>query len=113
MTDEKMALLEPTEKRAVADFIWEILAFTADRLMGFDVVAATGAALGAKSSDRLAQRNGYRERVWNARAGTIDTMLPRLRTGSHLPSFPEPRKTAEPVCPSQFEACAHVCTLEE
>jgi putative transposase len=64
MTDEKMALFELIEQRADVDFIREMLAFAADRLMGFEVKAATGAPLGAKSADRLAQRNGYRERSW-------------------------------------------------
>jgi putative transposase len=95
MTDEKMALFELIEKRADADFIREMLAFAADRLMGFEVEAATGAALGAKSPDRLAQRNGYRERSWDTRVGTIDLKIRRLRTGSYLPSFLDPRKTAE------------------
>ena len=58
MTDEKMALFELIEKRADHDFIREMLAFAADRLMGFEVEALTGAPLGAKSPDRLAQRNG-------------------------------------------------------
>jgi hypothetical protein len=84
MTDEKMALFELIEKRADVDFIREMLAFAADRLMGFEVEGATGAALGAKSPDRLAQRNGYRERAWDTRVGTIDLKIPRLRTGSYL-----------------------------
>jgi len=95
MTDEKMALFELIEKRADHDFIREMLAFAADRLMGFEVEALTGAPLGAKSQDRLAQRNGYRERAWDTRAGAIDLKIPRLRTGSYLPSFLDPRKTAE------------------
>jgi len=95
MTDEKMALFELIEKRADVDFIREMLAFAADRLMGFEVEAATGAPLGAKSADRLAQRNGYRERSWDTRVGAIDLKIPRLRTGSYLPSFLDPRKTAE------------------
>jgi transposase-like protein len=95
MTDEKMALFELIEKRADVDFIREMLAFAADRLMGFEVAGATGAALGAKSPDRLAQRTGYRERAWDTRVGMIDLKIPRLRTGSYLPSFLDPRKTAE------------------
>jgi len=95
MTDEKMALFELIEKRADVDFIREMLAFAAERLMAFEVEAATGAPLGAKSPERLAHRNGYRERNWDTRVGTIDLKIPRLRTGSYLPSFLDPRKTAE------------------
>ena len=90
-----MALFALIEKRADHDCIREMLAFAAERLMGFDVDALTGAPLGAKSPDRLAQRNGYRARPWDTRAGTIELKIPRLRTGSYLPSFLDPRKTAE------------------
>ena len=95
MTDEKIALFDLIEKRGDHDFIREMLAFAADRLMGFEMETLTGAPLGAKSSERLAQRNGYRERAWDTRAGAIDLKFPRLRTGSYLPSFLDPRKTAE------------------
>ena len=77
-----MALFALIEKRADHDCIREMLAFAAERLMGFDVDALTGAPLGAKSPDRLAQRNGYRARPWDTRAGTIELKIPRLRTGS-------------------------------
>ena len=46
-------------------------------------------------SARTAQRNGYRERGWETRAGRIDLAIPRLRKGSYFPSFLEPRRTAE------------------
>lgn len=95
MTDEKMALFELIEKRADVDFVREMLAFAAERLMSFEAEAATGAAYGVKSPDRTAQRNGYRERTWDTRVGAIDLKIPRLRSGSYLPSFLDPRKTAE------------------
>jgi putative transposase len=63
--------------------------------MDAEVQARTGAAHGARDPERLAQRNGYRERTWDTRAGQIDLELPRLRRGSYFPSFLEPRRTAE------------------
>jgi putative transposase len=45
--------------------------------------------------DRANQRNGYRERAWETRAGRIELALPKLRKGSYFPSFLEPRRTAE------------------
>ena len=50
---------------------------------------------GARSPFREVQRNGYRERDWDTRAGRITLEIPKLRKGSYLPSFPEPRRTAE------------------
>jgi putative transposase len=44
---------------------------------------------------RPVQRNGYRERAWDTRAGRIDLEIPRLRKGNYFPSFLEPRRTAE------------------
>ena len=95
MTDERMALLELVEKDADADLVREMLAFAAERLMELEVEAATGAAKGARSVHRTAQRNGYHERPWETRAGRIELAIPRLRKGSYLPSFLEPRRTAE------------------
>ena len=95
MTDERMALLELIEKDADVDLVREMLAFAADRLMEMEIEAATGAAKGARSMLRTAQRNGYRERGWETRAGRIDLAIPKLRKGSYFPSFLEPRRTAE------------------
>jgi transposase-like protein len=72
-----------------------MLAFAAERLMEAEVEARTGASLGERDPDRIVQRNGYRERAWDTRAGRIDLEIPRLRKGSYFPSFLEPRRTAE------------------
>jgi len=95
MTDERMALLELVEKDADGDLVREMLAFAAERLMELEVEAATGAPKGARSAARTTQRNGYRERGWETRAGRIDLAIPKLRKGSYFPSFLEPRRTAE------------------
>lgn len=95
MTDDRMALIDLIEKGADADLVRELLSFAAERLMEAEVQARTGAAHGARDPDRLIQRNGYRERTWDTRAGQIDLEIPRLRKGSYFPSFLEPRRTAE------------------
>lgn len=95
MTDDRMALLELIEKRAETDLVREMLAFAADRLMELEVEAKTGVPAGVRSPERLNHRNGYRERAWDTRAGQIDLAIPKLRKGSYLPSFLEPRRTAE------------------
>ncbi len=95
MTDDRMALVELIEKSADSDLVREMLAFAAERLMEAEVEARTGAGHGARDPGRLVQRNGYRERTWDTRAGTVALEIPRLRKGSYFPSFLEPRRTAE------------------
>ena len=95
MTDERMALLELVEKEADSDLVREMLAFAAERIMEMEVEGRTGAAKGARTPLREAQRNGYRERDWDTRAGRIELAIPKLRKGSYFPSFLEPRRTAE------------------
>lgn len=95
MTDERMALLELIEKDAGGDLVRELLAYAAEQLMEWEVEAATGAPKGVRSPLRSAQRNGYRDRPWETRAGRIDLSIPKLRRGSYFPSFLEPRRTAE------------------
>ena len=72
MTDERQALFEQIEKRADSDFVRELLAFAAERLMTVEVEALTGAAHGERTPERVNHRNGYRERAWETRAGRID-----------------------------------------
>jgi putative transposase len=95
MTDDRMTLIELIEKGADGDLVRDLLAFAAERMMEVEVEARTGASLGQRRPERLAQRNGYRERGWETRAGRIDLAIPKLRKGSYLPSFLEPRRTAE------------------
>ena len=95
MTDDTMNLKALVGKSADADFLREMIGSAAQRLMDLEVGSLTGAGYGEKSSDRLAQRNGYRERDWETRAGTVELRIPKLRTGSYFPAFLEPRRLAE------------------
>ncbi len=95
MTADTLNLRALMEKAPDADFLREMIGFAAQRLMELEVGGLTGAAHGEKSPDRLVQRNGYRDRNWETRAGTVELRIPKLRKGSYFPFFLEPRRLAE------------------
>ena len=95
MTDDMMNLQALIEKSPDADFLREMIGYGAKRLMELEVGGVTGAAHGEKDPDRLVQRNGYRDRDWETRAGTVELRIPKLRKGSYFPFFLDPRRSTE------------------
>ena len=95
MTNGKMDLQALLGKSADTDFLREMIGFAAERLMELEVGDLAGAGYGEKNPERLAQRNGYRDRDWETRAGTVELRIPKLRKGSYFPCFLEPRRLAE------------------
>ena len=63
--------------------------------MELEVGELTGGAYGERSAERLAQRNGHRDRDCETRAGRVELRIPKLRRGSCFPGFLEPRRMAE------------------
>jgi len=94
-TKSTIALAELAEKGADVDLVREMIRHFAQRMMEMDTESLCAAAYAERSPERLNSRNGYRERQWDTRAGSIDLKIPKLRKGSYFPGFLEPRRTAE------------------
>jgi putative transposase len=95
MTNDMMDVQALVGKTADGDFLRDMIGFAAQRLMELEVGGLTGAAYGEKDGERLVQRNGYRDRDWETRAGTVELRIPKLRKGSYFPGFLEPRRMTE------------------
>ena len=79
-----------------ADLVREAVSFLCHQIMEAEVTAQIGASLGERAPEaRATQRNGYRERRFDTRAGTLELFIPKIRSGSYFPSFLEPRTRAE------------------
>lgn len=74
MTTNKrtMALTELAEKGADVDLLREMIQLVAQRLMELDVETLCGAGYGERTADRVNNRNRYRPRLWDTRAGSVD-----------------------------------------
>jgi len=64
------ALTEENLTSASPDLLRQMVKTFADALMSADADAACNTAYGQVSDDRVNQRNGYRPREWDTRAGT-------------------------------------------
>lgn len=99
MADEvRMALAELLRKAEAepgVDVLREGVRVLAEALMALEVTQHVGAEHHARTLERTGQRNGYREREWDTRVGTVDLRVPRVRDGSYFPALLEPRKRAE------------------
>ena len=99
MADDSMALLDSVRKaieEGDGDFLRETVHLLAQGVMEAEVTEITGVPKGERAPDRrLTSRNGYRDRRWDTRVGTIDLAIPRVRDGNYFPSLLEPRRRAE------------------
>jgi transposase-like protein len=67
----------------------------ADFVMETEVTAKVGAEPHERSAERTTHRNGFRDRRWDTRLGTLSLKVPKLREGGYVPSFIEHRKGSE------------------
>jgi transposase-like protein len=88
-------LLRKAELEQDVDFLREGVRVLAQALLELEVTEHVGAEPYERSEARRGQRNGYRERVWDTRVGSLDLRVPRVRDGSFFPSLFDPRKRAE------------------
>ncbi len=99
MAEDRMAVLE-TVRKAMAegdvDFLREGVRVLAQAVMEAEVSELTGVPKGERDPERrLTSRNGYRDRRWDTRVGTMNLSIPKVRDGSYFPSLLEPRRRAE------------------
>ncbi len=89
MTETSMAALEGLRKgnEERNDFLGDAVRQFVQALMEAEVSAQVGAGRYERRDDRTTQRNGYRSRPWDTRAGTLELAIPKLRQGSYFPSF--------------------------
>jgi transposase-like protein len=110
MTDATIALAgmaELADKGPDVDMLRQMVQFMAQRLMDMDVESLCGAGYDEKSAERLNSRNGFRERSWETRTGTVALKIPKLRQGSYFPASLSraapprrrwPRSSRRPTC---------------
>ena len=99
MANPRMTLLDllnKAEQGADPGFLRDGLRLLAQELMEAEVSQLIGAELHERSETRTTHRNGYREREWDTRVGTLELAIPKLRAGSYYPDWLlEPRRRAE------------------
>ena len=99
MADEMRMALDGLLRKAQVDgdvdFLREGARVLSEALMELEVTRHVGAERHERTPERTGQRNGYREREWDTRVGTVELRVPRVRDGSYFPSLLDPRKRAE------------------
>src|SRR4051794_25274349 len=99
-------LLEEQLAQASPDLLRELLQTFVNTLLSADADVVCGAEYGTVSAERTNQRNGYRHRDFDTRAGTLDVAVPKLRQGSYFPEWLlERRKRAERALTSVVATC--------
>jgi transposase-like protein len=99
MADEtRMALAELLRKAEAdpgMDVLREGVRVLAEAIMELEVEQHLGAGRHERTPEREGHRNGYRERTWDTRVGTMPLRVPRVRDGSYFPALLEPRTRGE------------------
>lgn len=110
MVKDRMDVLETIRKRVGSDeefdLLKDLVQVFVHELMSAEVDALCGAGKGERSDERVNQRNGYRGRRWDTRAGSIDVQVPRLRKGTYYPDWLlDPRRRSERALTAVVAEC--------
>jgi transposase-like protein len=95
MTEDRLPLAELLAKSGDGDFLRSVAEAVLQMLMEADVEGLIGAGRHERTGERLNYRNGFRDRSFDTRLGSLQLRIPKLRQGSYFPPFLEPRKTSE------------------
>ena len=95
MTEDRLPLADLLQKAGEGDFLRSVAEAVLQLLMEADAEGLIGAGRHERSPERLNYRNGYRERTFDTRLGSLQLRIPKLRQGSYFPAFLEPRKVSE------------------
>src|SRR3982750_3689217 len=95
MTEDRLPLAELLARAGDGDFLRSVAEAVVQLLMETDVEGLIGAGRHERSGERTTYRNGYRDRTFDTRLGSLQLRIPKLRQGSYFPPFLEPRKTTE------------------
>jgi len=91
---------------ASPDLLRDLLTVFVNTLMSAEADAMCGAPYGISSPERSNVRNGYRQRDFDTRVGTLDVAIPKLRAGSYFPDWLlERRRRAEAALTSVVATC--------
>ncbi len=94
MATDRMAVLD-TVRKAIAtgdtDFLREGVRVLAQAVMEAEVTELTGVPHGERDPERrLTRRNGYRERRWDTRVGTVELPFRACATAATSRAFLSP-----------------------
>ncbi|RYF20326.1 MAG: hypothetical protein EOO77_08255 [Oxalobacteraceae bacterium] len=109
-----MAKTVLTQQSAIGKFMEEhggdalrtLLQDAVQKLMSAEADSLCKAEFASRDVERVNRRNGYRERPWDTRMGSVELQVPKLRAGSYYPEWLlEPRRRAERALQQVISEC--------
>jgi transposase-like protein len=82
MTERSMNLIDVVRQCGDQDMLRQLAETALTHLMEFEVAQRIGAEQHERSGERVAYRNGYRDRTLDTRLGTLELAIPKPRRGA-------------------------------